>query len=83
MYDFVDRFLNIAAPRIRDFRGFLRKGDGRGSYSLGLTAQDIFAALNLDEVNRTQGMNITFVTTAPNEEECLELLGQLGMPFRK
>ena len=83
MYDFVDRFLNIDAPRIRDFRGFKRKGDGRGNYSLGLESQEIFHGLNLDEVKRTQGMNITFVTTAKSDEECLAMLEMLGMPFRK
>lgn len=83
MYDFVDRFLNIDAPRIRDFRGFKRKADGRGNYSLGLDSQEIFHGLNLDDVKRTQGMNITFVTTAKSDEECLAMLEMLGMPFSK
>ncbi len=83
MYDFVDRFLNIDAPRIRDFRGFKRKGDGQGNYSLGLDSQEIFHGLNLDEVKRTQGMNITFVTTATSDEECLAMLEMFGMPFSK
>lgn len=82
MYDFFDRFSNIACPRIRDFRGFKKKGDKRGSYSLGLTDQQVFPELNLDEVKREQGMNITFVTSAKTEEECLELLTQLGLPFK-
>lgn len=82
MYDFIDRFFNIAAPRIRDFRGFPTKGDGRGNYSLGLQDQQIFAEINLDKVKRAQGMNITFVTTATNEEECCYLLKELGLPFK-
>ncbi len=82
MYDFVDRFCNIAAPRIRDFRGFSSKGDGRGCYSLGLEDQQIFPELNLDLVKRAQGMNITFVTSAVNDEECIELLRLLGLPFK-
>ena len=82
MYDFMDRLFNIASPRIRDFRGFNEKGDGRGSYSLGLEDQQIFAEINLDLVKRAQGMNITFVTSAHTDEECLELLKQLGLPFK-
>lgn len=81
MYDFFDRFCNIISPRIRDFRGFPVKFDGRGNYSLGLDDQQIFPEINLDEVKRTQGMNITFVTTANTDEECMELLKLLGMPF--
>lgn len=83
MYDFVDRFTNIISPRIRDFRGFKTKGDGRGCYSLGLTDQQIFPEINLDDVKRTQGMNISFVTDAKTDEECYELLKLLGMPFKK
>ena len=83
MYEFFDRFANIVCPRIRDFRGFEKKGDGRGSYSLGISDQQIFPELNLDEVKREQGMNITFVTSAGNEEQCLELLTQLGLPFKR
>jgi large subunit ribosomal protein L5 len=82
MYDFLDRFCNIVAPRIRDFRGMNRKGDGRGSFSFGLTEQQIFPEINLDKVKRTQGMNITMVTTAENDEDCIELLSQLGFPFK-
>lgn len=81
MYDFMQRFFNIICPRIRDFRGFPIKCDGRGSYSLGLEDQQIFPEINLDQVKRTQGMNITFVTSAPRDEECVELLKQLGLPF--
>ena len=82
MYDFVDRFCNIAAPRIRDFRGFSAKCDGRGCYTLGLEDQQIFAELNFDLVNRAQGMNISFVTTAKTDEHCIELLRLLGLPFK-
>ena len=83
MYDFLDRFTNIVAARIRDFRGFKTKCDGRGSYSLGLDDQQVFPEINLDEVKRTQGMNITFVTDAKTDEECFTLLQKMGMPFKK
>jgi large subunit ribosomal protein L5 len=82
MYDFMDRFFHIVSPRIRDFRGFPLKCDGRGSYSLGLEDQQIFPEINLDLVKRTQGMNITFVTSAKTDEECIELLRGLGLPFK-
>ncbi|MCB1108049.1 MAG: 50S ribosomal protein L5 [Chlamydiia bacterium] len=83
MYDFVDRFVNIIAPRIRDFRGFKTGLDGRGSYSLGLEDQQMFPEINLDTVKRSQGMNIAFVTTAQNDTEGFALLKELGMPFKK
>ncbi len=82
MYDFFDRFCNIVAPRIRDFRGFGKKCDGRGNYSFGLNDQQVFPEINLDKVKRTQGMNITFVTTAQNDDDCIELLTLLGFPFK-
>jgi len=82
MYDFFDRFCNIVSPRIRDFRGFSRRCDGKGNFSLGLEEQQIFPEINLDAVKRTQGMNITFVTTAKTDEECIELLSMLGLPFK-
>lgn len=82
MYDFVDRFFNLACPRIRDFRGFEPKGDGRGNFTLGLDDQQVFPDINLDAVKRAQGMNITFVTSARNDEECVELLRLLGLPFK-
>jgi large subunit ribosomal protein L5 len=82
MYDFIDRFFNIACPRIRDFRGFPSKCDGRGNFTLGLTDQQVFPDINLDEVKRTQGMHITFVTSAETDEECVELLRLLGLPFK-
>ncbi|MES2122395.1 MAG: 50S ribosomal protein L5 [Chlamydiota bacterium] len=82
MYDFLDRFCNIVSPRIRDFRGFPTKCDGGGNCSLGLQEQQVFPEINLDEVKRTQGMNITFVTSAKNDEECVALLQLLGLPFK-
>jgi large subunit ribosomal protein L5 len=82
MYEFLDRFINIVAPRIPDFRGFDTKGDGKGNYSLGLNDQQVFPEVNLDQVKRTQGMNITFVTSANSDEECIELLRLLGCPFK-
>lgn len=82
MYDFIDRFFSIVCPRIRDFRGFPVKCDGRGNYTLGIDDQQIFPEINLDEVKKTQGMNITFVTTAKSDEECVELLRLLGLPFK-
>ena len=82
MFDFFDRFCNIVSPRIRDFRGFSRRCDGMGNYSLGLEEQQIFPEINLDAVKRTQGMNITFVTTAKTDKECIELLSMLGLPFK-
>src|SRR5690348_9426467 len=82
MYEFFDRFCNIVSTRIRDFRGFSRGCDGSGNYSLGIEEQQIFPEINLDAVKRTQGMNITFVTTAQTDEECIELLSMLGLPFK-
>lgn len=82
MYEFLDRFTNIVCPRIRDFRGFASKCDGRGNFSLGLDDQQVFPEVNLDEVKRAQGMNITFVTTAETDGECVELLRLLGIPFK-
>jgi large subunit ribosomal protein L5 len=82
MYDFVDRFCTVVCPRIRDFRGFPTKCDGQGNYSLGLEDQQVFPEINLDDVKKVQGMNITFVTTAMTDDECLELLRLLGLPFK-
>lgn len=82
MYDFLDRFCNLVCPRIRDFRGFNRKGDGRGSISVGLEDQQVFPEVNLDAVKRMQGMNVTFVTSAKVDEEAIELLTLLGFPFK-
>ncbi|AAD18774.1 ribosomal protein L5 [Chlamydia pneumoniae TW-183] len=83
MYDFMDRFCNIVSPRIRDFRGFSNKGDGRGCYSVGLDDQQIFPEINLDRVKRTQGLNITWVTTAQTDDECTTLLELMGLRFKK
>lgn len=82
MWEFLDRLVTVAIPRIRDFRGVNPRGfDGRGNYSLGLTEQIIFPEIDYDKVNRITGMNITFVTTANTDEEGRALLKSLGMPF--
>ena len=83
MWEFYDRFVNLALPRVRDFRGVAAKMDGRGNYSLGLKEQIIFSEIDYDKVDKLRGMNITFVTTAANDEQCKALLTHLGMPFRK
>ncbi len=84
MYEFLDRFINIAAPRIRDFRGFSDKSfDGRGSYTLGVKEQIIFQEIDVDKVTRITGMDITFVTSAKTDEEAHALLQEFGFPFRK
>lgn len=83
MYDFLTRFCHIVSPRIRDFRGFNRKGDGQGNVSIGLEDQQMFPEINLDKVKRNQGMNVTFVTNAQTDDEGLELLTLLGIPFKK
>ena len=82
MYDFLDRFCHIISPRIRDFRGFPLKCDGKGNYSIGIEEQVIFPEINIEDIKRTQGMNITIVTSAPNDEECIGLLKSLGFPFK-
>lgn len=84
MYEFLDRLMTIALPRVRDFKGINDKGfDGRGNYTLGVKEQIIFPEISIDKVNRISGMDITFVTTAQTDEEARELLGALGMPFKK
>jgi large subunit ribosomal protein L5 len=83
MWEFLDRLVNLALPRVRDFRGVAAKMDGRGNYSLGLKEQIIFSEIDYDKVDKLRGMNITFVTTAANDEQCKALLTHLGMPFRK
>lgn len=84
MYEFLDRFINAALPRVRDFRGIPTKGfDGRGNYNMGVKEQIIFPEINVDKINRISGMDITFVTSAPTDEEALALLKQFGMPFQK
>src|SRR5277367_1247270 len=83
MYEFLDRLIAVALPRIRDFKGINDKGfDGRGNYTLGITEQIIFPEINIDKINKIQGMDITFVTSATNDVEALELLKQFGLPFK-
>jgi large subunit ribosomal protein L5 len=82
MWEFLDRLANLALPRVRDFRGISGKLDGRGNYSLGIKEQIIFHEINYDKVDKLRGMNITFVTTAPNDEQGKALLKQLGLPFK-
>ncbi len=82
MYEFADKLLNVSLPRVRDFRGVSSNSfDGRGNYSMGLKEQLIFPEIDYDKVDRVRGMDITFVTTAKNDEEAKELLKLLGMPF--
>jgi large subunit ribosomal protein L5 len=82
MYEFMDRLLTIALPRVRDFRGVSDKGfDGRGNYTLGVKEQIIFPEISIDKIKAISGMDITFVTTAKNDEESYELLKAFGMPF--
>ena len=83
MWEFLDRLVTLAIPRIRDFRGLPTKLDGRGNYTMGLSEQSVFPEIQLDKVEFVQGMDITFVTTAPTDKEGLALLANLGMPFRK
>jgi large subunit ribosomal protein L5 len=83
MYEFLDRLIAVALPRVRDFRGVNEKSfDGRGNYTLGVTEQIIFPEIDIDKVTKITGMDITFVTTANTDEEAYELLKELGMPFR-
>ncbi len=83
MYEFLDRFIAVALPRVRDFKGINEKAfDGRGNYTLGITEQIIFPEIDIDKVNKITGLDITFVTTAGTDEEAYELLKELGMPFR-
>jgi large subunit ribosomal protein L5 len=84
MYDFLERLVTVALPRVRDFRGTPRKGfDGRGSYTLGLKENIVFPEINIEQLERIGGLNVTFVTSAKNDEEGLALLEELGLPFRK
>ena len=83
MYEFLERLIRIALPRIRDFKGIEGKLDGRGNYTLGIQEQIIFPEINIDAISKLLGMNITFVTTANTDEEAKELLTLLGMPFSK
>lgn len=84
MYEFLDRLINVALPRVRDFRGLSDKSfDGHGNYSIGIKEQVIFPEINFDKVTRVLGMDITFVTSAPTDNEAYELLQAFGVPFRK
>jgi large subunit ribosomal protein L5 len=83
MYEFLDRFVSVSLPRVRDFKGVSEKSfDGRGNYTIGITEQIIFPEIDIDKVNKISGMDLTFVTTASTNEEAYELLKQLGMPFK-
>ncbi len=84
MYEFLDRFINLAVPRIRDFRGLSDKSfDGRGNYSVGIREQIIFPEINVDKIDKIRGLDITFVTNAKSDEEAYELLKAFGMPFKR
>ncbi len=82
MYEFLDRLISVALPRIRDFRGIESKMDGQGNYTLGIPEQIIFPEINIDKVNKINGMNITFVTSATTDEEGFALLKYIGLPFK-
>ena len=82
MYEFLDRFISVSLPRVRDFKGISEKSfDGRGNYTMGITEQIIYPEINIDKIARISGMDITFVTTAKTNEEAYELLKEMGMPF--
>ncbi|MDO9633954.1 MAG: 50S ribosomal protein L5 [Paludibacter sp.] len=83
MYEFLERLSRVALPRVRDFKGIENKMDGRGNYTLGITEQIIFPEINIDNISRLLGMNITFVTTAKTDEEGFALLKEFGLPFKK
>ena len=83
MYEFLERLVRIALPRIRDFKGIESKLDGRGNYTLGITEQIIFPEINIDTISKLVGMNITFVTTAKTDEEGFALLKEFGLPFKR
>jgi len=83
MYEFLDRLVSVAIPRVRDFRGINDKGfDGRGNYTFGVPEQIIFPEIELDKVNNINGMDVTFVTSAPTDKECMALLKEFGLPFK-
>lgn len=83
MYEFIDRLISVALPRVRDFKGISEKAfDGKGNYTLGVSEQIIFPEIDIDKVNKITGMDITFVTSADTNEEAYELLKELGMPFK-
>jgi large subunit ribosomal protein L5 len=83
MYEFLERLINVALPRIRDFKGVNTKMDGRGNFTMGITEQIIFPEIDIDKISKIMGLEVTFVTTANTDEECLALLKEFGIPFRK
>ncbi|MEA4981249.1 MAG: 50S ribosomal protein L5 [Paludibacter sp.] len=83
MYEFLERLISVALPRVRDFKGIENKLDGRGNYTLGITEEIILPEINIDNISRLLGMNITFVTTAKTDEEGFALLKEFGLPFKK
>ena len=83
MYEFLERLINVALPRIRDFNGIASKLDGRGNYTLGIQEQIIFPEIDIDKINKISGMDITFVTSADTDEEAFALLKSFGLPFKK
>jgi large subunit ribosomal protein L5 len=82
MFEFLERLISVALPRIRDFKGINSKLDGRGNYTLGVTEQIIFPEIDLDKIAKIMGLQITFVTSADSDEEALALLRQFGLPFK-
>ena len=83
MYEFLERLIKVSLPRIRDFKGITSRFDGKGNYTLGISEQIIFPEINIDQVDRIQGLNITFVTSAKTDEEGFALLKAFGLPFKK
>ena len=83
MYEFLERLINVALPRIRDFKGVSAKMDGRGNYTMGISEQIIFPEIDIDKINKIQGLEVTFVTSADSDEESLALLTEFGIPFKK
>jgi large subunit ribosomal protein L5 len=83
MYEFLERLINVALPRIRDFKGVNTKMDGRGNFTMGITEQIIFPEIDIDKINKIMGLEITFVTSARTDEECFALLKEFGLPFKK
>ena len=83
MFEFLERLINVALPRIRDFKGVNTKMDGRGNFTMGITEQIIFPEIDIDKISKIMGLEITFVTSANTDEECLALLKEFGIPFKK
>jgi large subunit ribosomal protein L5 len=83
MYEFLERLINVALPRIRDFKGVNTKMDGRGNFTMGITEQIIFPEIDIDKISKIMGLEVTFVTSARTDEECLALLKEFGIPFQK